>query len=102
MDIHDPDHAARRAALATECRSLLRGDAGMDTVQELLSSRHVSVIDAILVTRELLGAGPGDLGRAKLIVLSAPSRHRERHAHEALADEILEAARELEPKPADG
>ncbi|WP_307020644.1 hypothetical protein [Streptomyces canus] len=46
----------------------------MDAVQQLLSDRGVTVLDAVIVTRELLGAGPTALGEAKGIVLSSPSQ----------------------------
>lgn len=97
MDVHgfDPERAARLAALTAECNSLLREGADMDTVQELLSGRDVGVIDSIMVTRDLLGAGPGDLGRAKEIVLSSPARALERQIHQTLANELLKAARQL-------
>lgn len=44
----------------------------MDAVQRFLHELGTGVMDCILVTRELLGAGPGDLGRAKMIVLTSP------------------------------
>ncbi|MCX5328371.1 MULTISPECIES: hypothetical protein [unclassified Streptomyces] len=63
----------------------------MDAVQRLLSDRGVNVMDSILVTRELLGAGPTALGEAKGIVLSSPSRGVDRQRHEELVDSLLDA-----------
>ncbi|MDQ0595727.1 hypothetical protein QF037_000072 [Streptomyces canus] len=70
----DPPRAERICALVTECLPLLGSHAGMDAVQQLLSDRGVTVLDAVIVTRELLGAGPTALGEAKGIVLSSPSQ----------------------------
>jgi hypothetical protein len=88
----DPARVERISALVTECGPLLGSPAGMDAVQQLLSDRQVSVMDAILVTRELLGAGPTALGEAKGILLSSPSRGVERQRHEELVDSLLDAA----------
>lgn len=87
----DPARLERISILVTECGPLLGTPAGMDAVQQLLSDRQVSVMDAILVTRELLGAGPTALGEAKGIVLSSPSRGVERQRHEELVDALLDA-----------
>lgn len=87
-----PERAARLARLTDECRQLLT-DRGMEAVQQHLSQQ--GVIDSILVTRKLLGSQPDHLGQAKNIVLSSPSRSNERHAHEALIDDLLAAANEL-------
>ncbi|WP_327714076.1 hypothetical protein OG381_00560 [Streptomyces sp. NBC_00490] len=87
----DPARLERISALVTECGPLLGTPAGMDAVQQLLSDRQVSVMDAILVTRELLGAGPTTLGEAKGIVLSSLSRGVERQRHEELVDSLLDA-----------
>ncbi|MFG1677398.1 hypothetical protein [Micromonospora sp. NPDC049282] len=70
----DPERGARRAALVEWCRPLLERGAGMDAVQRFLRDRNITVVDAVVVTRELLGAGPGALGRAKEIVLTSPGR----------------------------
>ncbi|MFI0965786.1 hypothetical protein ACH4S8_30985 [Streptomyces sp. NPDC021080] len=67
----------------------------MDAVQELLSSRQVSVMDSILVTRELLGAGPRSLGEAKSIVLCSSSRSVERRQHQELVNSLVEGLDEL-------
>ena len=65
----DPDRVAGITPLIAECRPLLSA-ADMDAVQELLSARGVGVMDSIIITRELLGAGPTALGDAKGIVLA--------------------------------
>jgi hypothetical protein len=77
-----PERTARREALVDECRPLLVGDGGMATVQRLLSQRRVEVLDAVVITRELLGAGPTSLGQAKTIVVTSPGRGRELWVHE--------------------
>ncbi|MFF5808343.1 hypothetical protein [Streptomyces sp. NPDC012746] len=86
----DPDRVARITPLIAECRPLLSA-ADMDAVQELLSARGVGVMDSIVVTRELLGAGPTALGDAKGIVLSSPSRSVERRVHQDLVEGLLDA-----------
>ncbi|MET8446734.1 hypothetical protein [Streptomyces sp. NPDC005209] len=43
-------------------------------------------MDSVIVTRELLGAGPGTLEQAKTLVLSCPARHPERERHQRLED----------------
>lgn len=86
----DPDRASRLDALVAECGPL-SSIAGMEAVQELLSSRAVGVMDSIIITRELLGAGPTALRDAKAIVLSSPSRSTERQVHQELAEELLNA-----------
>ncbi|WP_455357536.1 hypothetical protein [Streptomyces sp. SYSU K217416] len=83
-----PDRSARLEALVDECRPLLGTDDGMAAVQMLLSDRRVEVLDAVVITRELLGAGPGALGEAKTIVLTSPGRGRELRAHEQFVDEL--------------
>lgn len=85
----EAERRTRLEALVEECRGVLDGEAGMDGAQEVLSARGVGVIDSIIVTRELLGAGEGSLGEAKRIVLSAPSRHVERERHTALVHDLL-------------
>jgi hypothetical protein len=60
-----PERTARLEALVDECRPLLAGDGGMAAVQRLLSKRRVEVLDAVVITRELLGAGPTSLAEAK-------------------------------------
>lgn len=87
----DPARVARISALVMECQPMLDTDAGMEAVQRLLSDRGVSVMDSIIITRELLGAGPTALGDAKGIVLSSPSRNVERQRHEVLVDALLDA-----------
>ncbi|MEV8602929.1 hypothetical protein AB0465_23985 [Streptomyces griseoviridis] len=74
--------------LVDECRPLLGTDGGMAAVQALLSERRVEVLDAVVITRELLGAGPGALGAAKTIVLTSPGRGRELRFHARVVDEL--------------
>lgn len=86
-----PERSARLEVLVDECRLLLLGpDDGMGAVQRLLSERRVEVLDAVVITRELLGAGPGALGEAQTIVLTSPGRGRELRAHEQFVDELEE------------
>jgi uridine kinase len=95
----DPDRAVRLTALVEQCRPLLDQDAGMGAVQRLLHDRGIAVMDAILVTRELLGSGPDTLGQAKTIVLTSPGRTDARQIHQELVDtldraqDIADAAR---------
>lgn len=49
-----PEDAARWTALVEQCRPIL-ADEGMEAVQVLLAEQGVSIIQAIAVTRELLG-----------------------------------------------
>ncbi|AJT70162.3 hypothetical protein T261_8570 [Streptomyces lydicus] len=73
--------------MVDECRPLMVDGGGMAAVQRLLSERRVGVLDAVAVTRELLGAGPEALGEAKTIVLTSPVRGRELRVHdESMAD----------------
>lgn len=81
-----PERTARLEALVDECRPLLAGDGGMAAVQRLLSERRVEVLDAVVITRELLGAGPTSLAEAKTIVLTSPGRGRELRVHEQFMD----------------
>ncbi|MFI2710584.1 uridine kinase [Micromonospora sp. NPDC018662] len=90
----DSERAARLSALVETCRSLLDGGDGMAAVQQLLHDRDVGVLDAILVTRELLGAGPGTLGQAKAVVLTSPGRDDARWGHQQLVD-IVERAQDI-------
>ncbi|MGW7334219.1 hypothetical protein ACWGIU_37605 [Streptomyces sp. NPDC054840] len=76
-----PERTARLEVLVNECRPMLAGDGGMAAVQRLLSERRVEVLDAVVITRELLGAGPTALGEAKTIVLTSPGRGRELRRH---------------------
>ncbi|MEE1766722.1 hypothetical protein PUR34_00290 [Streptomyces sp. JV185] len=48
-------------------------------------------MDSIIITRELLGAGPTALGDAKGIVLSCPSRSAERQVQQELPEELIDA-----------
>jgi len=90
----DPQRAVRLTALVEQCRPLLDQGAGMGAVQRLLLDRGIAVMDAILVTRELLGAGPDTLGQAKTIVLTSPGRTDALQAHQQLVD-TLERAQDI-------
>ncbi|MEU9202873.1 hypothetical protein [Streptomyces sp. NPDC048332] len=83
-----PERTARLEALVDECRPLLASAGGMDVVQRLLSELGVEVLDAVVITRELLGAGPTALGEAKTIVLTSPGRGRELRVHEQFMDDL--------------
>ncbi|MEV7025964.1 AAA family ATPase [Kitasatospora sp. NPDC093558] len=75
-----PERGARLAFLVEQCRPLLADDGGdaddadMERVQWLLRELGAGVMDAILVTRELLGPRPGSLGPARDAVLSSAAR----------------------------
>jgi uridine kinase len=90
----DPERAARLTVLVERCRPLLDHGGGMRAVQRLLHDERIAVTDAILVTRQLLGAGPDTLGQAKSIVLTSPGRTDALRAHQQLVD-TLERAREI-------
>ena len=90
----DPERAVRLTALVQQCRPLLDQGKGMDGVQRLLRARNIAIIDAILVTRELLDAGPGTLGQAKEIVLTSPGRNDALREHQHLVD-TLERAQDV-------
>ncbi len=81
-----PQRAALLASLVRQCSALLEHGAGMDAAQRLLHQYGVGVIDAILVTRQLLGGGPGTLAEAKKTVLTSPVRATELRAHQQLVD----------------
>ncbi|MGW6784176.1 hypothetical protein [Streptomyces sp. NPDC054987] len=95
-----PDRSARLEALVDECRPLLGMDDGMAAVQRLLSEHRVEVLDAVMITRELLGAGPEALGEAKTIVLTSPGRGRELTVHEQFVGEAERGLSRL-PKSTD-
>jgi hypothetical protein len=86
-----PERLERLRTLAAELRPLLSEAGGMQDIQRLLAERDVEVMDAIIATRELLGAGPDSLKQAKAVVLTSPSRKAERRHHEHLVDELLTA-----------
>jgi uridine kinase len=54
-----PERAAQLTDLVQQCQLLLDHHDGMDAVQRLLHDLGAGVIESILVTRELLGTGPG-------------------------------------------
>lgn len=82
------ERATRLVALFEPCRQLLENGSGMDAVQRLLKDQGAGAIDAIAVTRELLGAGQGSLAEAKEIVLSSPARDVELQRHQQFMDAI--------------
>ncbi|MFE2945155.1 uridine kinase [Streptomyces sp. NPDC059255] len=86
-----PERAARLASLVEGCRPLLGQGSGMEAVQQLLRDRGTGVIDAVAVTRELLGAGPGSLAEAKTIVLSSAAMATELRVHQQFVDGIEQA-----------
>ena len=49
-----PEEAARWTALVEQCRPVLASE-GMEAVQALLAERGTSIIQAIAITRALLG-----------------------------------------------
>ncbi|WP_327252519.1 uridine kinase family protein [Streptomyces sp. NBC_01244] len=63
-----PERAALMARLVDRCTPLLERGEGMEQVQQLLRELGTGVMDSIIVTRNLLGAG---LAEAKEIVLSS-------------------------------
>jgi hypothetical protein len=91
--------SARRSALVVECKRLLDSGEGMDAVQGLLSDREVGVLESVIVTRELLGGGPGTLIEAKGIVVSSPSRSTERRRYEPLVPPAIAGGWGQEPQP---
>jgi uridine kinase len=88
-----PERAAQLGALVQQGQALLDRGEGMDAVQRLLGDRDTTLIDAILVTRELLG-GRGNLGQATGIVLAGPGRQDAFQAQQQLVD-ILERAQDI-------
>ncbi|MFJ5637666.1 hypothetical protein ACIQF5_34180 [Streptomyces goshikiensis] len=87
-----PERTARLEVLVNECLPLLAGDGGMVAVQRLLSERRVEVLDAVVITRELLGAGPTALGEAKSIVLTSPGRGCELRWHDQFMDDLEQSS----------
>ncbi|WP_329131265.1 hypothetical protein OG552_34365 [Streptomyces sp. NBC_01476] len=92
-DVHGltPDRAARLTSLVEQSLPLFGQERGMEAVQRFLHSQGASVIDSIVVTRELLGAGQGSLGTAKEIVLTSAARTTELREHQRLVQGIEEA-----------
>ena len=83
-----PQTLALRNQMVAQCRPLLEQPEGMDQVQRFLADRDVNVIDAIWVTKTLLGGGQGTLRDAKWIVLDHPARTHERARHDKLMQSI--------------
>ncbi|WP_371495209.1 hypothetical protein OG871_07420 [Kitasatospora sp. NBC_00374] len=90
----DPERAALLNGLVTEIRSACAAGADQEDVQRLLAERGLGPVDAILVTRELLGGGPESLGQARSIVLESSARTREFEDHRRLMDLLHESCDE--------
>ncbi|MER8185126.1 hypothetical protein [Kitasatospora sp. NPDC094015] len=86
-----PERAARLALLVEQSLPLLEREDGMEAVQHLLRSQGTSVIDSIIVTRELLGGGASALPEAKSVVLLSAARSRELRIHHQLVEELEKA-----------
>ncbi|MGW0856913.1 uridine kinase family protein [Streptomyces sp. NPDC002690] len=83
-----PERAERITSLVGWCRPLWDGGSGTEAVQRSLRDHGASVIDSVLVTHELLGAGPDSLAKAKGIVLSSAARASELRYVQRLVDGI--------------
>jgi hypothetical protein len=68
-----PEEAARWTALVEQCRPVLATE-GMDAVQALLTARGTSIIQAIAITRALLGPGETPLRTAIDVVTASKAR----------------------------
>ncbi|MFJ9777828.1 hypothetical protein ACIRVF_42420 [Kitasatospora sp. NPDC101157] len=92
-DIHglSPERSAHLASLVEQSRPLLDQEEEMEAVQRFLRDQETSVMDSIVVTRELLGARPESLGAAKEIVLTSASRAIELKDHQRFVEHIEEA-----------
>ncbi|MEV0039600.1 hypothetical protein [Streptomyces sp. NPDC050804] len=86
-----PERAERVSALTAELRPTLAEGIDMPAIQELLSACGIGVMDSILITRQLLGAGPEALAQAKTLVLTSPARHTEHEHHQALVENLVAA-----------
>ncbi|MFJ8434944.1 hypothetical protein ACIQ9P_26950 [Kitasatospora sp. NPDC094019] len=89
-----PERAALLASLVDQCKPLLEQNEDMEHVQRLLRDLGTGVMDSILVTRELLGAGPGALGEAKSAVLSSAARTTGLQTHQQRVD-MIERAKDV-------
>jgi hypothetical protein len=68
-----PAQAARWTALVEECRPVLANE-GMEAVQTLLNERGVSTLQAIVITRALMGRKRLPLRDAVEIVTTSSAR----------------------------
>ncbi|WP_433179321.1 hypothetical protein [Actinoallomurus sp. CA-150999] len=91
----DPERAARLAPLMSECQRVLVQD-GMEAVQRLLAMRQVDVMDSIIVTLDLVEAGPGAVGRAKEMVLLSRARATQLERHDEWVSGLLNAVKQSE------
>ncbi|MFJ4535420.1 hypothetical protein ACIP39_05560 [Streptomyces tibetensis] len=73
VDGLSPEEAARWRALVEQSRPLLEND-GMEAVQTFLAERGVGTIQAIAITRELLGLAQTPLQVAIEIVATSTAR----------------------------
>ncbi|GII56287.1 hypothetical protein Pth03_46760 [Planotetraspora thailandica] len=85
-----PDRRERLTAVFEECQSLLARSEDMESIQQLLRDRDVSVLESILLTFELLRPGGGSLGDAKETVLFSAARTGALREHETLLDSYEE------------
>lgn len=68
-----PEGAAHWTALVEQCRPILQDD-GMDAVQAFLAENDVGIIEAIAITRALLGKAETPLRVAIDIVATSTAR----------------------------
>ncbi|MFC9389300.1 hypothetical protein [Streptomyces venezuelae] len=69
-----PEDAARWTDLVDQCRPVLESD-GMEAVQTLLAERDIGIIQAIVITRALLGNAETSLRVAIDVVATSKARH---------------------------
>ncbi|GAB7110553.1 hypothetical protein JCM4814A_88700 [Streptomyces phaeofaciens JCM 4814] len=70
-----PEQAARWVALVEQCRPVLEND-GMEAVQAFLAERGTGTIEAIAITRALLGNAETPLRVAIDIVATSAARQQ--------------------------
>ncbi|NMO56074.1 hypothetical protein HH310_33460 [Actinoplanes sp. TBRC 11911] len=68
-----PEDAAHWTALVEQCRPILENN-GMDAVQTFLAERNVGIIQAIAITRALLGKAETPLRDVIEIVATSTAR----------------------------
>ncbi|MFJ9519647.1 hypothetical protein ACIRPK_15465 [Kitasatospora sp. NPDC101801] len=69
----EPELAARWTALVEQCRPVLAGE-GMEAVQALLVEREVSTVQAVAITKALLGWTDTPLLVARELVETSAAR----------------------------
>ncbi|MEV6394815.1 hypothetical protein AB0M39_08565 [Streptomyces sp. NPDC051907] len=87
-----PERSARIAAMLESARPLWEATQNTDALQQWLKDHDCHGVDAVIVTRELLGC---DLGEAGRIFLTAPCREAERDFHNEAIDGLEAASGEL-------